>query len=136
MNRAGRAPAAQMAYNLARQQEIGGHAGVIGLIEVLGAGRVDAGRSSPVGVVDQDVHLAQALHYRLHETGNGIAVVLRQAEAGVAASGQGRGKLGRPFPIAAGHRHGCARFRQSAAHRRPQQAGRAGHDRDFSAQIQ
>ena len=127
---------AQMAHNLARQQEIGGHAGVIGLVEVFSAGGVDAGRAAAVGIVDEDVHLAQALHHIVYEAGDGIAVVLRQAEAGVAAAGQGRGELGRPLPIAAGHRQGRARFRQPAAHRGAQQAGRTGDDDDFAAQIQ
>ena len=125
-----------MAHNLARQQKIGGHAGVIGLVEVLGARRVDAGRAAAVGVVDQHVHLAQALRHRLHKTGNGIAVVLRQAEARMAAAGQCRSKRGGPLPIAAGHRNGRACLRQPAAHRRAQQAGRTGDNGDFSAEIQ
>ena len=80
--------AAQMEDDLARQQKVGGHAGVIGAVEILGRGIVDVRRRAAVGVVDQDIDLAGLLDNLSHERRDRVGLILGKGEAEMAVARQ------------------------------------------------
>ena len=131
-DRAADAAPAQVQGDIARQQEVGGHADMIGLIEIIGGGAVDIGWWTAIGVVDQNVDRAHALDDGSHEVGDAIGIALRECQSEMPGARQARRECLCRIGVTAGDDQTSARFCQRPAHRRAQPTGRASHDSDFS----
>ena len=115
-----------------RQQKIGGNTGVIGAIKVGGGGALNTGCGSAIGIVDQNVNLAQLRQHFSDKAGNCIGIALVKAQPEVTATGQRGGKFSGFLRFPARHHQCGPRFRQGATHGRSQPAGRAGQHGDFA----